>query len=106
MAHGIIAIEQNASPKTNAIAPKAIVNAITSCKTGGYRFRLGRQEDAHELLVHLLDAMHEGELFAAGEKIDMAYMIETVVALWYLAISHFDPVRIHAVTCARFSQRH
>eukprot|EP00804_Cyclotella_cryptica_P008187 CCRYP_015136-RA/>CCRYP_015136-RA protein AED:0.30 eAED:0.30 QI:1146/1/1/1/1/1/3/1999/621 len=63
---GFMAMEKNESPKTKAIAPKAILNAITSYKTGGHRFRLGRQEDAHELLVHLLDAMHEGELFAAG----------------------------------------
>lgn len=106
MAHGIIAMEKDASPKTNAIAPKSILNAITSCKTGGYRFRLGRQEDAHELLVHLLDAMHEGELFAAGEKIDTAYMMETVVSLLYLTISHFDLGRVHAVTCTRLSHRH
>lgn len=30
------------------------------------RFRPGRQEDAHELLVHLLDALQAGELRAAG----------------------------------------
>ncbi|KAL7511818.1 hypothetical protein ACHAXN_008748 [Cyclotella atomus] len=66
MAHGIIALENNEQPRSGAIAPKTIVNAITSAKTGGHRFRPGRQEDAHELLVHLLDAMHEGELFAAG----------------------------------------
>ena len=66
MAHGIAAMEKNEPPRTKAIAPKSIVNAITSFKTGGHRFRPGRQEDAHELLVHLLDAMHEGELFAAG----------------------------------------
>ena len=66
IAHGITAMEKHEPPKTKAIAPKAIVNAITTFKTGGHRFRPGRQEDAHELLVHLLDAMHEGELFAAG----------------------------------------
>ena len=67
LAHGITAMEKNEPPRAKPIAPKTIHNLITSCKTSGHRFRPGRQEDAHELLVHLLDAMHEGELFAAGE---------------------------------------
>eukprot|EP00934_Nitzschia_sp_Nitz4_P004101 Nitzschia sp. Nitz4//scaffold33_size148984//111651//114677//NITZ4_002942-RA/size148984-processed-gene-0.177-mRNA-1//-1//CDS//3329548469//4091//frame0 len=54
----------------NAIAPEAIVKALptlASCGSrNGYKFRPGRQEDAHEFLVHLLDAMHDGELRAAG----------------------------------------
>lgn len=94
VAHGIIQREKNEPPKTKAFAPKNIFKAITSCKINGHRFRAGRQEDAHELLgkynrraafhpilyifipqlryrfmqciVHLLDAMHEGELLAAG----------------------------------------
>jgi len=66
VAHGIIQREKKEPPKTKAFAPKNIFKAITSCKINGHRFRAGRQEDAHELLVHLLDAMHEGELFAAG----------------------------------------
>ena len=66
MAHGIVALEKNEPPKTNAITPKTIHKAITTRKTNGYNFRPGRQEDAHELLVHLLDQMHEGELNAAG----------------------------------------
>jgi len=66
MAHGIAALEKQEAPRTKAIQPKSLVKIITSCKTGSHRFRPGRQEDAHELLVHLLDAMHEGELFAAG----------------------------------------
>ncbi|KAL3942385.1 MAG: hypothetical protein SGBAC_003417 [Bacillariaceae sp.] len=53
-----------------AIAPHAIVKALPSIGTcgsrNGYKFRPGRQEDAHEFLVHLLDAMHDGELRAAG----------------------------------------
>ena len=65
MAHGIAAMEKKETPKSKAIAPNSIVNAITKTK-GSHSFRPGRQEDAHELLVHLLDAMHEGELFAAG----------------------------------------
>eukprot|EP00980_Cylindrotheca_fusiformis_P004082 scaffold880_cov132-Cylindrotheca_fusiformis.AAC.78 len=53
-----------------AIAPKSIVKALPTIGTcgskNGYKFRPGRQEDAHEFLVHLLDAMHDGELRAAG----------------------------------------
>mmetsp|Transcript_11307 Transcript_11307/g.20765 ORF Transcript_11307/g.20765 Transcript_11307/m.20765 type:complete len:723 (-) Transcript_11307:113-2281(-) len=64
--HGIEALEKGAPWKTSPIAPKNIHNAITSCRINGHRFRPGRQEDAHELLIHLFDAMHEGELFAAG----------------------------------------
>lgn len=67
MAHGIASMEKNEPPRTKPIAPKTLHDLITSCKTSGHRFRPGRQEDAHELLVHLLDAMHEGELFAAGK---------------------------------------
>jgi hypothetical protein len=56
-----------------AISPRAIVNAVPNLGSGGnrsgYKFRPGRQEDAHEFLVHLLDAMHDGELKAAGELI-------------------------------------
>ena len=70
MAHGIAALERHKPPKKSPIAPKRIHKAITSCKINGHRFRPGRQEDAHELLVHLLDAMHEGELFAAGEVLN------------------------------------
>jgi ubiquitin carboxyl-terminal hydrolase 36/42 len=58
------------SQSGSAIAPKNIVNAlptIGSCGSrNGYKFRPGRQEDAHEFLVHLLDAMNDGELRAAG----------------------------------------
>jgi ubiquitin C-terminal hydrolase len=54
----------------HAIAPQGIVRAIPtlgSCGSlNGYKFRLGRQEDAHEFLVHLLDAMNDGELREAG----------------------------------------
>eukprot|EP00986_Skeletonema_menzelii_P015034 scaffold10893_cov153-Skeletonema_menzelii.AAC.2 len=100
IAHGITQREKNDPPKTNAFAPKSIFKAITSCRINGHRFRAGRQEDAHELLgkytgafllisfcafafpqlqycfitqiVHLLDAMHEGELFAAGINPNMS----------------------------------
>ncbi|CAJ1966830.1 unnamed protein product [Cylindrotheca closterium] len=54
----------------DAIAPHGIVKTLPSIGTcgsrNGYKFRPGRQEDAHEFLVHLLDAMHDGELKAAG----------------------------------------
>mmetsp|Transcript_4357 Transcript_4357/g.4940 ORF Transcript_4357/g.4940 Transcript_4357/m.4940 type:complete len:1146 (+) Transcript_4357:22-3459(+) len=65
-AHG-----SNGSSKQGcAIAPKSIANAlpiIGSCGSrNGHKFRLGRQEDAHEFLVHLLDAMNDGELRGAG----------------------------------------
>jgi hypothetical protein len=54
-----------------AVAPHSIVKALPSLGTcgsrNGYKFRPGRQEDAHEFLVHLLDAMHDGELRESGE---------------------------------------
>ena len=55
--------------KQSALAPKQIVKALSLLGGGthqGYKFRPGRQEDAHEFLVHLLDAMNDGELKAAG----------------------------------------
>ena len=57
-----------AAPKQSPISPKAIVNRISLIDgtNRGYKFRPGRQEDAHEFLVHLLDAMNDGELKAAG----------------------------------------
>jgi len=53
---------------TGVIAPKSIVRAVPLLGgTGrGYKFRPGRQEDAHEFLIHLLDIMNDGELRAAG----------------------------------------
>lgn len=63
--------DSNAGNITHAIAPRAIVSALPTIGTcgsrNGYKFRLGRQEDAHEFLVHLLDAMQDGELRAAGK---------------------------------------
>ena len=53
--------------KSSAVAPREIVNMMPALGDRG-RFRIGRQEDAHEFLVHLLDAMKDGELRAAGEK--------------------------------------
>lgn len=56
---------------TSSIAPKTIFDALPSLgsiatRYGGYKFHKGRQEDAHEFLIHLLDAMHDGELRDAG----------------------------------------
>jgi hypothetical protein len=70
--------DANSNNKTQAIAPRAIVNALPSIGTcgsrNGYKFRLGRQEDAHEFLVHLLDAMQDGELRAAGMVVCPDYL--------------------------------
>jgi ubiquitin C-terminal hydrolase len=54
------------------LAPRSVVEALPTLGTcgsrgGGYKFRQGRQEDAHEFLIHLLDAMHDGELREAGK---------------------------------------
>lgn len=52
------------------LSPKNIVRNISLLGGGshrGYKFRPGRQEDAHEFLVHLLDSMNNGELKAAGK---------------------------------------
>jgi len=53
-----------------AIAPRNIVKLVPMLgnigSRNGYKFRPGRQEDAHEFLVHLLDVMQDGELRAAG----------------------------------------
>ena len=57
--------------KQAPLAPKAIVRSLSHLGGShrGYKFRPGRQEDAHEFLVHLLDAMNDGELKAAGTYI-------------------------------------
>jgi ubiquitin C-terminal hydrolase len=60
-----------------AIAPRRIVDALPhlgsgSSRRNGYKFRPGRQEDAHEFLVHLLDAMNDGELREAGINADQS----------------------------------
>lgn len=62
---------EEASGGEGAISPRDVVEALPSLgnsggRYGGYTFRKGRQEDAHEFLVHLLDAMHDGELRDAG----------------------------------------
>jgi hypothetical protein len=56
-------------PKSFPYSPKNIVGNISLLggSNRGYKFRPGRQEDAHEFLVHLLDCLHDGELKAAGK---------------------------------------
>jgi hypothetical protein len=67
--HGVDGIHSD----RDALAPGGIVKALPSLGNGGqrsgYKFRPGRQEDAHEFLVHLLAAMHDGELKAAGKDV-------------------------------------
>jgi ubiquitin C-terminal hydrolase len=61
------AYSNNGSGRT--ISPSSIVRALPSLgshRNTGYKFRPGRQEDVHEFLVHLLDAMNDGELREAG----------------------------------------
>jgi len=55
-------------PNQGPIAPREIVRSLSQLggSNRGYKFRPGRQEDAHEFLVHLMDTMHDGELKAAG----------------------------------------
>ena len=68
--HNVHGLNQNGNgPKQSPIAPKAIANSISLIdgSNRGYKFRPGRQEDAHEFLVHLLNAMNDGELKGAGE---------------------------------------
>ena len=58
------------SGKGDSMAPRQIVSSLPSLGScgsrSGYKFRPGRQEDAHEFLLHLLDSMHDGELRQAG----------------------------------------
>lgn len=65
-AHGI----ETSSHGQGAIAPRNMVNAMPMLgqigSKKGYKFRPGRQEDAHEFLIHLIDALQDGELKAAG----------------------------------------
>ena len=57
------------SPSLTPVAPKALYSAISLLGGSGrgYTFRQGRQEDAHEFLIHLLDTMQNGELHSAGK---------------------------------------
>jgi ubiquitin C-terminal hydrolase len=71
--HGLELHDDNASAnKSNktVVTPQQIVRDVPTLGSigsrNGYKFRPGRQEDAHEFLVYLLDAMHDGELKAAG----------------------------------------
>jgi len=68
--------DENGQYKSSSgpIAPKAIVNALSIIGQGVSRkglskFKVGRQEDAHEFLVHLLSILKDGELQHAGINI-------------------------------------
>jgi len=56
------------SKNRKLIEPRDVVNSISLLdgSSRGYHFRAGRQEDAHEFLVHLMDIMNDGELKSAG----------------------------------------
>jgi ubiquitin carboxyl-terminal hydrolase 36/42 len=56
----------NGMTASRTLSPRNVVNSLPTLGRIGHKFRPGRQEDAHEFLVHLLDAMHVGELREAG----------------------------------------
>ena len=68
--HDLDAGKSNGLNANRSISPRQMVKAVPILgnigSRNGYKFRPGRQEDAHEFLVHLLDAMQDGELKAAG----------------------------------------
>ena len=73
--------------KQAPLAPKAIVRSISTLGGGshqGYKFRPGRQEDAHEFLVHLLDAMNDGELRAAGTYVYVHVYVYVCITIDYV----------------------
>jgi hypothetical protein len=76
-------------PKQGPIRPNLIVGQLASLGSGRTRFRLGRQEDAHEFLVHLLDTIHEGELKNAGE---CACDINSIIFSARLLSHHIHPL--------------
>jgi len=50
-------------PAEKAVSPKALVASLRAL---GRQFRVGRQEDAHEFLCHLLDGLHKHCLRSQG----------------------------------------
>jgi ubiquitin carboxyl-terminal hydrolase 36/42 len=77
---------------TSSIAPKALYSAIPllSGSGRGYTFRPGRQEDAHEFLIHLLDTMQNGELQSAGKYIYLFIVMNKgwIIIHYHSCMSH------------------
>lgn len=77
---------------SSTISPKGIVRALPTLGGGSKRrFQLGRQEDAHEFLVHLLDAMKDGELIEAGTFLSKSIYVSHFVELLTLQLCIFLP---------------
>lgn len=68
--HGAINNQNLFHYSSGPISPRSLVSVVPLLGNFGNRssvkFLPGRQEDAHEFLVHLLDAMNDGELREAG----------------------------------------
>lgn len=77
-----------------AISPSLIVRAVptlgTCGSTNGHKFRPGRQEDAHEFLIHLLDAMHDGELRESGTDLSKRLTVLLLAGILDIRLTYFS----------------